>query len=127
MIAWGDLGTPLAPHPPARVRLEADLRHYVRECLRECAGRRIVEAATIAAAVALAAVHPPACLVLDEPERDVPRALAPHRAVLLLDDAPHDMPRDMPRDAPWSSSRLRLLARPFTARELVAAVDGLVG
>jgi hypothetical protein len=144
-------GVSPAPHPSARVRLEAallddgetwapapavsapdggvwrtvlvvaaepDLRRYVRECLRDCPELRVVEAATVATAVALAAVHPLACLVVDEPEREVLRALTLHCAVLLGDDAP--------RDAAPSGTRLRLLAGPFTAEGLVAAVRRLV-
>jgi hypothetical protein len=101
------------------VAAEADLRRYVCECLRERPALRFVEAPTVRAAVALAARYPAACLVVDEPERDVLGALSSHRAVLLLDD--------VPRDAPASATHLRLLARPFTARELVAELDRLVG
>ena len=101
------------------VAAEPDIRRYVRECLRERPALHVVEAASVPAAVALVAGHLPACLVVDEPERDVLRALASHRAVLLVDD--------VSRDAPASTTRLRLLASPFTARELVAEVDRLVG
>lgn len=101
------------------VAAEADLRRYVGECLRERPALRLVEAATVPAAVALAGQLPSACLVVDEPERDVLAALASHRAVLLVDD--------VPRDAPASATRVRLLARPFAARELLAEVDRLVG
>ncbi len=101
------------------VAREADIRRYVRECLRERAELRVVEAATVAAAVTLAAAHEPACLVVDRPERGVLDALASHPAVLLVDD--------VPRGAPESAARLRLLARPFTAAELVAEVDRLIG
>ena len=120
---------PAAPAPAAPdgracttvlvVAAEADLRRYVGECLRERPALRLVEAATVPAAVALAARHPSACLVVDESERDVLGALAAHRAVLLVDDAP--------RDAPAPAAHIRLLARPFSARELLAEVDGLVG
>ena len=62
------------------VAAEPDLRRYVRECLRERPALRVVEAAAVAAAVALAAVHQPACLVVDEPEaRRAPRARAAPR------------------------------------------------
>ena len=101
------------------VAAEADLRRYVRECLRDRPALRLLEAATVPAAVALAARYPSACLVVDEPERDVLGALAAHRAVLLVEDAP--------RDAPSAAARLRLLASPFTASELLAEVDRLGG
>ena len=39
------------------VAAEADLRRYVRECLRERTDLRVLEAATVAAAVALAAQY----------------------------------------------------------------------
>jgi hypothetical protein len=101
------------------VAAEADLRRYVRECLRDRPALRLAEAATLRGAVALAARHPPACLVVDERERDVLAALASYRAVLLLDDLPHAVPTRAPR--------VRLLARPFTAAELVAEIDRLIG
>lgn len=101
------------------VAAEADLRHYVRECLRDRPALCLVEAATASAAVALATRHPPACLVVDERERGVLGTLDSHRAVLLVDD--------LPRDAPTPAPRVRLLARPFTAAELVAAIDRLIG
>jgi hypothetical protein len=101
------------------VAAEADLRRYVRECLRERPTLRLVEAATLPAALALAERYPRACLVVDEPERDVLGALASHRAVLLVDD--------LPRDALAAAASVQLLARPFTAAELVAEVDRLVG
>jgi hypothetical protein len=95
------------------VAAEADLRRYVRECLRERPAPRLVETAAVDAAVAPAARYPGAWLVVDEPERAVLRALVPHRAVLL---------DDVPRDAPASATHRRLLARPFTALDLVAGV-----
>ncbi len=98
---------------------EADLRRYVRECLRDRPDLCLIEAATMTAAVALAARHQPACLVIDGPERDVLAALASHRAVLLVDD--------LPRDPPALATHLRLLARPFSASELVAEIDRLLG
>jgi DNA-binding NarL/FixJ family response regulator len=111
------------------VAAEPDIRRYVRECLRERPALRVVEAATVAAAVALVAGHAPVCLVVDGPERAVLRVLASHRAVLLVDDVPNDVPNEVPNEVPddGAASRVRLLARPFTARALMAEVDGLVG
>jgi hypothetical protein len=86
--------------------------------LRDRPALRVVGAATGTAVLALAAERSPACLVVDEPERDVLRALAPHRAVLLVGD--------VPRDLPGSAGRHRLLARPFTAQEPVAEIDRLL-
>ena len=118
-----------APAPPAaldeRQRLtvlvvaaEADLRRYVRECLRERADLRVLEAATVAAAVTLAAYDWPELLVVDEPERDVLVTLSQLRAIVIVDDVPHGAA---------SATRLRLLARPFTTEGLVAEVAQLLG
>ena len=101
------------------VAAESDLRRYVRECLRERPALHVVEASTVPAALALAARFERACLVVDEPERRVLDALPSHAAVLLVDD--------VPRDASGAATRLRLLGRPFTARDLVAELDRLLG
>ena len=119
----------LAPAPPALdegmrltvlvVAAEADFRHYVRECLRERVDLRLLEAATIAAAIALAGYYSPELLVVDEPQRDVVVPLSKVRAIVVVDDVPHD--------APGSEERVRLLARPFTAEGLVAEVAQVLG
>jgi hypothetical protein len=101
------------------VAAEADVRRYVGECLRERTDLRLVEAATVAAAVALAASYSPALLVVDEPERDVVAALTQLRAIVIVDD--------VPRGGPASGERVRLLARPFTADGLLAEVAELLG
>ena len=100
------------------VAAEADFRHYVRECLRERADLRLLEAATVTDAVALAKHHLPELLVVDEPEIDVLVALPKLRAVVIVDD--------VPRGVPGVAIR-RLLARPFTAERLVAEVGRLLG
>jgi hypothetical protein len=117
-----------APAPPAfdeRMRLtvlvvaaEADLRRYVRECLRERTDVRLLEAATVSAAVALAAHYSPELLVVDEPASDVLVRLSQLRAILIVDDVPHG--------APASGTQVRLLARPFTADGLMAEVGQLL-
>jgi hypothetical protein len=94
-------------------------RRYVRECLRERTDLRLLEAATVTAAVALAAYHSPELLVVDEPERDVLVTLPQLRAIVIVDDVPHG--------APGVGTRLRLLARPFTTEGLVAEVGQLLG
>ena len=101
------------------VAAEPDLRRYVRECLRERTDLRVIEAASVAAALAVAARHRPELLVVDEPERAVLAAGSPFRAILLVDDVPHG--------ASSADTRLRLLARPFTAEELVAEVARMIG
>ena len=101
------------------VAAETDLRRYVRECLRVRTDLRLLEAATVTAAVALAADYSPQLLVLDEPERDVLVTLSQLRAIVIVDDVPHG--------ALSSGTRVRLLARPFTAEGLVAEVGQLLG
>src|SRR5687768_1324105 len=71
------------------VAAEADLRRYVRECLRERADLRLLEAATVTAAVALAAFYSPQLLVVDEPQSDVVVTLPELRAIVIVDDIPH--------------------------------------
>ena len=101
------------------VAAEADLRGYVRECLRERTDLRLIEAATVAAAVTLAAHYSPEFLVVDECESDVVATLSHLRAIVIVDD--------VPRGASASGTRLRLLARPFTAEGLLAEVGQLMG
>ena len=116
---------PLAPVAPGDERTlrtvfvvagEADFRGYVRECLRERADLRVLEAATVSAAVALAAQTSPALLIVDEPESSVVATLSQVRAIIVVDDVPHGERTPGPR----------LLARPFTADGLLAEVDQLL-
>ena len=97
---------------------EVDLRCYVRECLSERSDLRVLEAATVTAAVTRAADRPPDLLVVDEPERDVLVLLSQLRAVLIVDD--------VPRGAPAFGAHVRPLARPFTAERLVGEITQLV-
>jgi hypothetical protein len=101
------------------VAAEGDLRRYVRECLRERADLQVVDAATVDAAVALAAQLRPELIVVDEPERDVLAAL-PHLGAILLVD-------EVPRGASGAGPRVRLLARPFSADALMSEVARLSG
>jgi hypothetical protein len=101
------------------VAVEADFRRYVRECLRERTDLRIIEAATVTDAITLAAGCSLDLIVVDEPEREVLRALSEIRAIVIVDD--------VPRGAAASRSRHRLLARPFTGEGLVAEVGQLLG
>ena len=101
------------------VAAEADLRCYVRECLRERSDLRVIEAATVSAAVTIAADRSPDLLVVDEPEREVLAPLSHLRAVIIVDD--------VPRGAPALGARVRPLARPFTAERLVAEVGQHLG
>ena len=99
------------------VAAEADFRSYVRECLRDVKELQILEAATTAAAVALAGVYAPRVLIVDEPEREVVARLPAIRAVLIVDDVPHGAA---------SGASPRFLARPFTAEGLLAEVRALI-
>jgi hypothetical protein len=93
------------------VAAEADLRRYVRECLRERPDVRVVEAATIAMAVDRAAADSLHLLIVDEPESGVLALLSELRAIVLVDDVPHG--------APAPAAGRRLLSRPFSAERLV--------
>ena len=101
------------------VAAEADVRCYVRECLRERTDLRVVEAATVTTAVTLAADYSLDLLVVDAPERDVFARLSRLRAIVIVDE--------VPRGAPTLGTYVRLLARPFTAERLVAEVSQLLG
>ena len=96
------------------VAAESDFRHYVRECLRERTDFILIEAATVATAVALAANFSLGFLIVDEPEHSVVTALSQLRAIVIVDD--------VPRGAPLSATRVRLIARPFTAEGLGAEI-----
>jgi hypothetical protein len=101
------------------VAAEGDLRRYIRECLRERGDLRVLEAASVAAAVELAASSSPALLMVDAPEGDVVVLLSELRAVVIVDDVPHGVTA--------AGSRVHLLARPFTAEGLMTEVGQLLG
>ena len=101
------------------VAAEPDLRRYVRECLRERTDLRLVEAATVATAVTVAAADSPEFLIVDEPQGEVLLTLSQLRAIVIVDD--------VPRDEQAKGTRHRLLARPFTGERLVAEVGLLLG
>ena len=100
------------------VAAEADLRHYVRECLRDRVEARILEAASVAEGLTVAAHEPMTLLVVDAPERDVLVGLSHIRAIVIVDE--------LPRHARPLGTRIRFLARPFSADGLVAEVGGLL-
>ena len=99
------------------VAAEVDIRRHVRECLRDCAELRVLEAPSVAVALTLDAQARPQLLIVDATQTEVLVALPQARAVVLVDDDPR---RDQPTDA-----RVRFLARPFTAEQLLTEV-GLV-
>ena len=100
------------------VAAEPDFRHYVRECLRERADLRLLDAATITSAVDVAANNAPGLLVVDDPERDVLVAMPRVRAIVVVDEVAHGQGS--------AGTHVRLLPRPFTARELLAEVQGIL-
>jgi hypothetical protein len=101
------------------VAQESDVRRHVRECLRERKDVHVLEASTVTAAVALAERHSLALFIVDEPERDLLRALPNVRAIVLVDE--------VPLGEPESGTSVRLLGRPFTTEGLMAEVDRLLG
>lgn len=100
------------------VAAEADVRWYVRECLRERPDIRVIEAASVREAVQRAERDAPHLILADGPEADVVVSLPEFRAIVITDEA-------VAADAP-PNARVTLLARPFSATALVAAVDGLL-
>ena len=106
------------PHRSALVvAAEADLRRYVRECLRERTDVLLLEAETIAAALVVMARESPTVLIVDEREGAILMVPSRVRAILLVDAVPRWAPPD---------ARVRLLARPFSADQLLAEVDRLL-
>ena len=93
---------------------EADVRRYVRECLRDSVDVRVLDAATVAVALTLEAQAAPQLLIVDAPQSDVLVALPRARARVIVDDEP--------RREQLAGARVRFLARPFTADQLVAEV-----
>ena len=94
---------------------EADVRRYVRECLRDCTDVRVLDTASVAVALTLEAQASPQLLIVDAPQSDLLVALPRVRALLIVDDEP--------RREQLAGARVRFLARPFTADQLVAEVD----
>ena len=95
---------------------DADVRHYVRVCLRDRDDLRVLEAATIAAATQLAALHAPDLLIVDGPDTRILETLADVRAVLMVDDAASSAPNAL----------ITMLTRPFGGRDLETLVDALL-
>ena len=101
------------------VAAEPDFRHYVRECLRERADLRLLDAATITVAADVATSNAPGLLVVDDPEREVLVEMPRVRAIIVVDEVAHGQAS--------AGTHVRLLPRPFTAKELLAEVQGILG
>ena len=104
-------------HTVLLVAEDADVRRYVRECLRDRADLRVVEASAVAIAEQLAAVHRPRLLIVDGRDAAVLRTIEDVHAVLIADDVPLDA---------TPSGRVVTLVRPFGGRDLEALVDALL-
>ena len=100
------------------VAAEADVRRYVRECLRERTDVRLLEAGTVGAATALAGSCAPDFMIVDESQSSMLMAHGSVPAIVMVDDVPHDLPTP--------ATSVRLLARPFTAEGLLAEVRRLL-
>ena len=99
------------------VASESDVRRYVRECVVQLPGLGVVEAATAADAVAVAASQTVDLGIIDESEIAGLASLAHLSAIVLVDDIPHGAPQP---------PRRRLLARPFSAADLIAEIGKLM-
>jgi len=100
------------------VAAEADLRRYVRECLRDRADIVVLEADTITAARAAAERAAPQLLIVDAREGAMLALRLRLRVIHIVDDEPRYASAD---------ARVRHLARPFSAARLLAEVVRLLG
>jgi hypothetical protein len=105
------------PHTVLVVIADADVRQYVRVCLRDRDDLRIVEAATIAMATQLAALDPPRLLIVDAPDARVLETVTDIRAVLMAEDDARGVP---------PNARITTLPRPFGGQDLESLVDRLL-
>jgi len=105
------------PHTVLVVIADADVRQYVRECLRDRVDLRVFEAPTVAIAEHLAELHPPRILIVERRDLAGLSAIEHARVVVIADDvSPDAVPND----------RLVTLLRPFGAQDLEAIVDRLL-
>ena len=100
------------------VASDADLRRYVRECLRDVQRVRVIEAASVTEALDLAVHDSPHVLIADWSAASVVSALSEVRAVLIADDLAEISDA---RQAPVS-----LLPEPFSAERLAGEVARMI-
>ena len=100
------------------VASDADLRRYVRECLRDVQRVRVIEAASVTEALDLAVHDSPHVLIADWSAARVVSALSGVRAVLIADDLAEIFDA---RQAPVS-----LLPEPFSAERLAGEVARMI-
>jgi hypothetical protein len=99
------------------VAAEADLRRYVRECLRDRRDIVVLETDTVTAARTIAERESPKIFIVDEREAAMLAVLLRLRVILIVDDEPRYALAD---------ARVRLLPRPFSAERLLAEVVSLL-
>lgn len=97
------------------VAADADVRHYVGECLRGRTNLRVCEASNTRAATELAESTPPDFVIVDG--RDALEALSHLRAIILVDEIPYGA---------TATPLIRLLSQPFSAEQLTSEVDLLL-
>ena len=98
--------------------VDADVRQYLRECLREHVDVRIVETDSVAHGVELADAFPPSLLIMDRANAQLASALGAVRGIVIADEPPQQ--ELMP------DQRLTALLRPFSAESLSAVVNRLL-
>jgi hypothetical protein len=98
------------------VAADADVRQYVRECLRERDDLGVLEASAVGMAERMVAEHAPEILIVDGRDAAVLRAIPEVRAILIADEIPVDL----------ASARIATLVQPFGGRNLQALVDLLL-
>ena len=112
---------PAARDEPSRftaliVAADPDVRRYLGECLRVRTEIRVYEAATIPAAAEIISQTRTDFLIVDRSEG---LEGLPHlRTIVIVDEVPYGVST--------RRSRIRLLARPFSAEQLALEVDQLL-
>jgi hypothetical protein len=94
---------------------DADVRRYVRECLRDRSDLRVLEAAAPGPAAQIAAAHHPQLLIVDARDSALLGQIGDVRAVVIADELPLE---SMP-------ATVAVLVRPFGGRDLQAVVDAV--
>ena len=93
---------------------DADVRRYVRECLRHRDDLQVMDAATVAMAERLAELDHPHVVIVDEREAAILSLIANVPAVVIADEAFAQAP---------PNARIVTLLRPFGGRDLEATID----
>lgn len=124
-VASADLPSP-ADNSESRERSvlvtagDADVRHYVRDCLRPRTDLHVLEAGSTAAMLDAAAMKQPRLFIVDEPQVAAVLSYPSVPVILLADEIP-ELLRDRARAA-----QVVLLPGPFQARGLLEQVNRLL-